>query len=439
MTTPHRACLRAGDDARPTAGRARHDAEALRPDDEADHKGNSAQDMLDAGVLNDVGRKFEDPVPFPLRRLPRPLGPLHEFRGQHCLSRSSQSGCCRSAAAASSIASHRRRKRSRDLIRAGNREAVLAAITSPDLDVECEGARRLHRAAVGDVQGRSRAGARAAEGRREGQRHQQLRLRRRSPKRSSWAIVELVRMLLDAGADAELTQSGQPDRAHAGLQHRLAEDRGAADRPRRGRERGGNLPRPDRADVGGGGKSCRTSSTCCSPRRADVKLRAKYDDWPRQMTSEPRAQFRPDRRPHRPALRDSLRLLSLRRRHREGRRRRQSAEPGWHHAADQRARQPQLRHRDVPARQGREPARVGHERPHASLCRGGHELLQRAQWRRQRQLPGLWRVRGRGARRRTRPRRWMSSIGCSTWASIPITSSRACAPTATAGAASPTT
>ena len=25
---------------------------------------------------------------------------------------------------------------------------------------------------------------------------------------------------------------------------------------------------------------------------ADVKRRAKYDDWPRQMTSEPRAQFR---------------------------------------------------------------------------------------------------------------------------------------------------
>src|SRR6202012_3962005 len=28
-------------------------------------------------------------------------------------------------------------------------------------------------------------------------------------------------------------------------------------------------------------------------KHADVKLRAKYDDWGRQMTSEPRAQFRP--------------------------------------------------------------------------------------------------------------------------------------------------
>ncbi len=39
-----------------------------------------------------------------------------------------------------------------DLIRAGNREAVLAAITSPDIDVNAARARWLYGAAVGDLQ-----------------------------------------------------------------------------------------------------------------------------------------------------------------------------------------------------------------------------------------------------------------------------------------------
>ena len=33
---------------------------------------------------------------------------------------------------------------------------------------------------------------------------------------------------------------------------------------------------------------------------------------------------------------------------------------------------------NVPARQGRQPEYLGHERPHAPVCRGGHGLLPRA-------------------------------------------------------------
>ncbi len=52
-----------------------------------------------------------------------------------------------------------------------------------------------------------------------------------------------------------------------------------------------NSPRPDRIDVGGGRKQPDIVDLLLA-HGADVKRRAKSDDWPRQMTSEPRAQFR---------------------------------------------------------------------------------------------------------------------------------------------------
>ena len=103
--------------------------------------------------------------------------------------------------------------------------------------------------------------------------------------------IELVRMLLDAGANVNSPNQRQPDRADAGRQHRLAADREAAGRARRGRERGGNLPRPERADVGGGGNQPDIVDLLLAHGAKNVNLRAKYDDWPRQQTSEPRAQY----------------------------------------------------------------------------------------------------------------------------------------------------
>ncbi len=49
-----------------------------------------------------------------------------------------------------------------------------------------------------------------------------------------------------------------------------------------------------------------------------MKIRAKYDDWPRQMTSEPRAQFRQTGGLTALLYCHALGLLSLRRVHREG-------------------------------------------------------------------------------------------------------------------------
>ena len=60
------------------------------------------------------------------------------------------------------------------------------------------------------------------------------------------------------------------------------------------------------------------------------------------MTSEPRAQFRQTGGSHRPALCDPFRLLPLRGGHRQGWRRCEPAQSGWHHTADQRHRQSQF-------------------------------------------------------------------------------------------------
>ncbi len=119
-----------------------------------------------------------------------------------------------------------------DLIRAGQREAVLAAITSPDLDVntpEADGSTPLlwatYKVDHELVRALLKAGAKANVTNKYGS----------SPLTEAVKLgdVELVRMLLDAKADPELAESGWPDRAHARLHHRLDADREAADRPRR--------------------------------------------------------------------------------------------------------------------------------------------------------------------------------------------------------------
>ena len=143
-----------------------------------------------------------------------------------------------------------------DLIRAGNREAVLAAITSPDIDVNApdpDGSTALLWATYKIdhelVRVLLKAGARANVTTHFGA----------SPLGEAVKVgdVGLVSALLDAGADPN---SPNQDNQTA-LMWAAA----------------GNHPEAVEVLVAHG---------------ADVKVRAKYEDWARQMTSEPRAQFR---------------------------------------------------------------------------------------------------------------------------------------------------
>ncbi len=338
--------------------------------------------------LNDVGRKFQDPAPLPLRRRQGTSGPLHEFRGQCCLSQPSvrispPPASWRSAPAGISVAAAPPQTLG-DLVRAGKRESVLAAITSPDVDVNekaPDGSTALMWATFNVdrelVRALLKAGAKA-----DVTSHYGATALGEAVKVED---IELVRMLLDAGANVNSPNLRQPDRADAGRQHRLAADLEAAGRARRRRERGGNLPRPERADVGGGRQPAghRRPAACARREERRPARQVRRLAAPDDLGAARPVPVAPDRRTHRTALRHPLGLPALCSIAGEGGRRRQQAQSGRRHAADQCARQQALRHRDVPARQGRQSARLGHERPHAHLCGGGHELVPRRRiWRR---------------------------------------------------------
>ncbi|MEJ0038121.1 MAG: ankyrin repeat domain-containing protein [Gammaproteobacteria bacterium] len=177
-----------------------------------------------------------------------------------------------------------------DLIRAGQRDAVLAAITSPDLDVnvaEADGSTPLlwatYKVDHDLVRALLKAGAKANVTNRFGA----------SPLTEAVKLgdADLVRMLLDGRADPDsANQDGQTALMLASTVGslpiaQLLISKGAkvnAVESFRGQTAlmwaaAGNYP--EIVDL-------------LLSRRADVKVRAKYDDWPRQMTSEPRAQFR---------------------------------------------------------------------------------------------------------------------------------------------------
>jgi ankyrin repeat protein len=177
-----------------------------------------------------------------------------------------------------------------DLIRAGNREAVLAAITSPDLDVNArgsDGSTALLWATYGAdhelVKALLKRGAKANISNQYGS----------SPLTEAVKLndAELVHLLLDARADPNsVNQDGQTVLMLASylgsLQiAKLLIDKGAgvnAIESFRGQTAlmwAAAENHPDIVDL-------------LLARHADVKVRAKFDDWPRQMTSEPRAQFR---------------------------------------------------------------------------------------------------------------------------------------------------
>jgi uncharacterized protein len=177
-----------------------------------------------------------------------------------------------------------------DLIRAGNREAVLAAITSPDIDLEArepDDATALlwatYKVDHELVRALLKAGAKANVINRYGA----------SPLTESVKLgdIELVRMLLDARADPN---SANQDNQTALM---LASTIGSL--------KIAELLIDQHANVNAvenfrGQTALMWAAAANQPdivdlllaHKANVKLRAKDDDWPRQMTSEPRAQFR---------------------------------------------------------------------------------------------------------------------------------------------------
>lgn len=177
-----------------------------------------------------------------------------------------------------------------DLIRSGQREAVLAAITSPAVDVNAaapDGSTPLMWATYNVdhelVRALLKAGAKARVTNQYGA----------SPLTEAVKVsdLELVRMLLDAGADPNsANQDGQTALM-------LAASLGSTDIAKLLIERGARVNavetfRGQTALMWAAAENHPDVVDLLLKHHADFKLRAKYDDWPRQMTSEPRAQFR---------------------------------------------------------------------------------------------------------------------------------------------------
>lgn len=177
-----------------------------------------------------------------------------------------------------------------DLVRAGKRDAVLAAITSPDLDVNAaapDGSTALHWATYAVdhelVEALLAAGAKADVTNKFGS----------SPLAEAVKLgdVALVRTLLDAGADPD---SPNQDKQTALM---LASTIGSLEIAELLVAEGANV---NAIETFRGQTALMWAAAWNHPdivdllieNGADVTPRAVADDWPRQMTSEPRAQFR---------------------------------------------------------------------------------------------------------------------------------------------------
>jgi uncharacterized protein len=177
-----------------------------------------------------------------------------------------------------------------DLVRSGQREAVLAAITSPAVDVNVpapDGSTALLWAAYNVdhemVSALLKRGAKVNAANRFGD----------YPLTEAVKLgdVELVRMLLDAGADPD---SPNQDGETALM---LASSIGSLPIAEMLIKRGAHVNavetfRGQTALMWAAAEDHPDVVDLLLKQRADVKIRAKYDDWPREMTSEPRAQFR---------------------------------------------------------------------------------------------------------------------------------------------------
>ncbi len=177
-----------------------------------------------------------------------------------------------------------------DLVRAGNREAVLAAITSPDIDVDAkepDGSTALlwatYKVDHELVRALLKAGAEANV----------TTLYGATPLTEAVKLgdVDLARLLLEAGADPDSpNQDGQTALM-------LASSLGSLELAKLLTAKGASVNAVERyrgqtALMWAAAESHPDVVDLLVAHGAKVNLRAKYDDWPRQMTSEPRAQFR---------------------------------------------------------------------------------------------------------------------------------------------------
>jgi len=177
-----------------------------------------------------------------------------------------------------------------DLIRAGHREAVLAAITSPDLDVnvpEADGSTALlwavYKVDHELVRALLKAGAKANVTNNFGA----------TPLTEAVKLgdVELTRLILDAGADPNSpNQDGQTALM-------LASNIGSLEIAKMLVAKGANVNavenfRGQTALMWAAAGGYPEIVDLLISKGANVNLRARHDDWERQMTSEPRAQFR---------------------------------------------------------------------------------------------------------------------------------------------------
>ena len=177
------------------------------------------------------------------------------------------------------------------LVRDGDRDAVLAAITSPDINVDArdsDGSTALlwatYKVDHELVRALLQKGAQASLGNDFGS----------SPLIEAVKLgdVDLTRMLLRAHADAN---SPNPDGQTALM---LASSLGSREVAGLLIAQGANVNaveayRDQTALMWAAAENHPDVVELLLAHGADVKLRAKADDWPRQMTSEPRAQFRP--------------------------------------------------------------------------------------------------------------------------------------------------
>jgi uncharacterized protein len=177
-----------------------------------------------------------------------------------------------------------------DLARSGQREAVLAAITSPYVDVNTaapDGSTPLMWAVYNVdhemVRALLKRGAKANV------------INHLGDSAIAEAVkvgdVELVRMLLDAGANPD---SANQDGETALM---LAANVGSLPIAQLLIQRGATVNavetfRGQTALMWAAAENHPDVADLLIKHHADVNVRAKYDDWPRQMTSEPRAQFR---------------------------------------------------------------------------------------------------------------------------------------------------
>ena len=177
-----------------------------------------------------------------------------------------------------------------DLARTGQREAVLAAITSPDLDVNVtdpDGSTALlwaiykvdHELVSALLKDHANPNITNHFG--------------AAPLTEAAKLgdVDLVRMLLEAKADPN---SPNQDNQTALM---LASSIGSREIAQMLISHGANVNavesfRGQTALMWAAGEGHPDIVDLLLAHHADVKRRAKYDDWPRQMTSEPRAQFR---------------------------------------------------------------------------------------------------------------------------------------------------